>query len=187
MLKLLLSGLLALSPVASEHPDVVFQNLASVYRVDCDSWRGTAFRVGPNHFLSVAHVTSGTHCNIAGKPTTVTEQDGANDFAQLNADIRGGKPYAIDCGGFVPGRWYWAAGYAFGAMFQTNVAIYATYAFSDNGERVFMGMHTVIPGMSGGPVIDPATGAVVGTVNMYDPENGLSFSRELKGTSVCRH
>jgi S1-C subfamily serine protease len=42
----------------------------------------------------------------------------------------------------------------------------------------------VIPGMSGGPVIDQ-TGAVVGTTNAYMPDTGISFSRDLRDTSFA--
>jgi hypothetical protein len=175
-----------LPAVEPQQPDIVFQNYPLVHRVDCFEGRGSAFRTGDNHWMSVAHVTKLRLCNIGGSPFAVTNQDGAHDFAQMDTPTGVPNGFPIDCGGFVPGRWYWAIGYAGGAAFQTAVAIYATiYTRTDDGERIFVGMHTVIPGMSGGPVLDPATGAAVGTVNAYNSDYRLSFSRELKDTSAC--
>lgn len=182
MKTLFLAALALVQPSSS--PDVVFQNYPAVHRVDCDNWRGSAFRTGPHEYLSVAHVTIGEGCTIEGEPILRVTESTDKDFTELHTS-RAGNGYAIDCKGFIPGHWYWAVGFARGAGFQTAVAIYATYAMADNGERIFIGLHTVIPGMSGGPVIDPETGKVVGLVNMYNPEYNLSFSRELKETSAC--
>jgi sulfur relay (sulfurtransferase) DsrF/TusC family protein len=52
---------------------------------------------------------------------------------------------------------------------------------------ILEGVWTVIPGQSGGAVLDPDTHKVVGVVNTYDMEGGLSGSVELKRTSVCRN
>jgi hypothetical protein len=166
-------------------PDVVFQNYPLVKRIDCAQGRGSGFRIGQRHMLSVAHVTALSECGIGGFPISVTEQDGEHDFARLNSGESAPNGIAIDCRGFQPGHWYWAVGFAKGADFQTAVAIYATVFRGPDGKRILIGQHTVIPGMSGGPVLDPATGAAVGTVNAYVPGDGLSLSRELKDTSVC--
>lgn len=168
-------------------PQMVFQNYPLVSRVDCGNVRGSAFRIGGNHWLSVAHVTSHKGCTINGEPITVTEQDGFNDFARLDTPTGAPNGFEIDCNGFIPGRWYWAIGYAHGLDFQTAVAIYATIYFHENGMRAFTDSENmVIPGQSGGPVIDPQTLKVVGTVNAYNPFYGVSFSRELKDTSLCK-
>ena len=90
----------------------------------------------------------------------------------------------VDCGGFVPGNTYWAYGQADGKPFQTRLQLTATWLRSPEGLSVLVGPH-VIPGMSGGPIVG-ADGAVVGTVNAYNLL-GMSFSRELRGTSVCGH
>lgn len=187
MLKMLLAAaVLASVPVSAspEQAPLIFLNYPLVHRVNCDEGSGSAFRVGGNHWMSVAHVTGLHHCTINGAPITVTEQDGARDFSRF--DTRQAMPNGlkVNCHGFIPGQWYWSTGFALGKPFQTAIALYATYAHAPNGMRVLIGPFTVIPGMSGGPIMD-GSGAVVGTVNAYLPGTGISFSRELKTTSVC--
>lgn len=187
MLKMLLAGaMLASVPVSAspEQAPLVYLNYPLVHRVDCDEGRGTAFRVGQNHWLSVAHVTSLHNCTIDGAPIAVTEQDGTRDFTRLDTHRAVPNGFRINCHGFIPGQWYWSVGFAGGKPYQTAIALYATYAHAANGLRVLIGPYAVIPGMSGGPVMD-RTGAVVGTVNAYIPGTGISLSRELKTTSVC--
>jgi hypothetical protein len=43
----------------------------------------------------------------------------------------------------------------------------------------------VIPGQSGGSIIDAETGKAVGMVNAYDMAKGLSYSIPLSATPVC--
>lgn len=176
--------LLAPIPAAEEQSPIVFMDYPLVHRVDCAEGSGTAFRVGANHWLSVAHVTRLHACEIGGQPIAVTEQDSTNDFSRL--DTPNGVPngFRVNCGGYVPGHWYWAIGYAKGLPFQTAIVVYATFAKWADGRRILVGPYAFIPGMSGGPVLD-ITGAVVGTVNAYIPGTGISISRELKDTSVC--
>jgi hypothetical protein len=159
-------------------------NYPMVHRVDCLEGRGSAFRVGGVHWLSVAHVTALHACSIDNQPITVTEQDGKRDFARLDAGIMPANGFKINCGGFIPGHWYYAVGFPHGGAIQVALALYATYAKSSDGRRILLGDYTVIPGMSGGPIMDE-TGAVVGTVNAYIPGTPISLSRELKDTSVC--
>lgn len=180
------AALLALAPVsaAEQQAPLVFLQYPMVHKVDCLEGSGTAFRVGKNHWLSVAHVTGMRMCTIDGEPITVTEQDGVNDFSRLDTPSEG-NGFRINCGGFIPGHWFWAVGHARGYPFHTAMAVYATYAKTFDGRRVLIGPYNFIPGMSGGPVMDE-TGAVVGTVNAYLPGTPISISRELRDTSVCK-
>jgi len=171
--------------VEPEQPDVVFQNYPLVKRIDCIEGRGTGFRIGGQHMLSVAHVAGLTACVTDGVPLALTEKDVPHDFARVETGYSTANGFKIDCGGFIPGRWYWAIGHAHGEGFQTAVAIWATIYRVPDGKRILVGMHTVVPGMSGGPIVDAQTGAVVGTVNAYTPNDNLSLSRELKDTSIC--
>jgi hypothetical protein len=184
-----LAALLALVPVSATPQTTPASSLELVHyplvhRVDCLEGRGTAFRVGGVHWLSVAHVTALHACSIDGQAITVTEQDGKRDFAQLDAGIMPANGFKINCKGFIPGHWYFAIGYPQGGPIQVALALYATYAKTADGRRVLLGDYTVIPGMSGGPIL-AEDGSVVGVVNAYLPGTSISISRELRDTSVC--
>lgn len=186
MLRSLFLAAVLSAPVSSApEPDMMrFVAYPLVHRVDCAEGRGTAFRMGLNHWGSVAHVTALHNCSVDGETIAVTEQDGGRDFARFDTAKGAPNGFRINCGGFIPGHWYWAIGYARGLPVQTAIALYATFAKAPDGKRVLIGEYTVIPGMSGGPILDEA-GQVVGTVNAYFPDRPISLSRELKDTSIC--
>jgi hypothetical protein len=182
-LSLFMAATSLLVPTAAYAP-MAFVQYPLVHRVNCDEGSGSAFRVGANHWLTALHVAALTHCEIDGAPVTVTERDEANDFARMDTPLGVPNGYRINCSGFVPGRWYWASGFANGAPFQTGIAVYATYARDASGKRVLIGPNDFIPGMSGGPVMDES-GAVVGMVNAYVQGTPISLSREMRDTSMC--
>lgn len=182
--KALLACLLAGQPAPDESGSLRFVMYPLVHKVSCDEGSGSAFRVGGNHWLTVAHVATLSHCAIDGDPVSATELDGKNDFARLDTGSGFRSGIKVNCHGFVPGQWYFAIGHALGKPFQTLLAVYATYAKTPDGKRVFIGDHDFIPGMSGGPVLNEA-GEVVGTVNAFIPGTPISLSRELKDTSIC--
>ena len=153
-----------------------------VVRVDCATGRGSAFRVGPHILLSVAHVTSIGGCEINGVPIKVIRTQG--DFAELYSDDVADKWLKVDCGGFRKGHLYTAIGFARGMPFQTTIDVTDTGSALSGFERLW-GVFTVIPGQSGGAMIDPETGKVVGTINVYDAGRGNSGSIPLKDTPVC--
>lgn len=145
---------------------------------------GTAFRVGPSIMLSVNHVTAGpAKCFIGRSPIKVTYASPDADFSMLEGDE--GPSLKIDCGGFVKGRKYVAIGYARGRDYLTTVELTGTGVKQD-GWSVLTGMLTVIPGQSGGPILDEETGKVVGTVNVENFEQGMSGSVALKDTPICK-
>ena len=76
-------------------------------------------------------------------------------------------------------------GYARGLDTLTTVDLTATGTSMDIF-AVLSGVFTVVPGMSGGPVIDPQTGKVVGIVNLYNMQAGMSGSIPLKATPICQ-
>lgn len=188
-MKIALAGLIALalsapvsSGVASGRFGVEPSEHPAVLRVDCMGSKGTAFFVSENILLSVDHVTRGAACYVGNKPIKVLHAKG--DFSVLRAGL-GGKWLRIDCGGFVPGRQYVAVGYARGRDTLTEIELVATSRY--HGElQILEGMLTVIPGMSGGAVIDKTTGKVVGTINRFNAVSGESASFELRDTEVCR-
>lgn len=144
---------------------------------------GTAFRVGGHLLLSVKHVTNVGNCLIDGKPITVTYQGPDQDFSMISASA--GPRIAIDCGGFVKGHRYVAVGHARGRDELAFISLDGT-GIKVGQYSLLTGVYTVIPGMSGGPVIDMDTGKVVGLVNAYDMQHGISMSVALKDTPACR-
>lgn len=168
---------------ASPAPDIAFVDYPSVRQVTCQQGKGSAVQTSSG-WLSVAHVTGLQGCTIDGAEIQVLEQNRDQDFSRIVVRNHRMAPVAIDCRGFVAGHYYWSSGYALGAPFQTAVRIRALGIAHNNGLKILMGARTVIPGMSGGAVFSDR--GVVGVINAYNPLMGLSFSRELRETSVCK-
>jgi len=184
----LATALLVPSTVAPANVNQVVIPETAIVQVICPvtgGWSaGTAFRVGPTGItLSVNHVTKIGTCEIDGKPIGHVWASPTSDFSMI--DGTPGPSLKIDCGGFVKGKTYLAIGYARGAPFLTTVALQAT-GQKANGFAVLVGIFTMIPGQSGGPLIDAETGKVVGTNNVYNMEQGWSGSVPLSDTPVCK-
>lgn len=144
---------------------------------------GTAFRIG-KLFLSVRHVTNAPgKCSIGKNPLKIVYSTPEADFAMLDADK--GPFLQIDCGGFVEGRKYMAYGFGRGQSELTPIELTAT-GVNERGMSRLYGMFSVIPGMSGGPIVSEDTGKVVGTVNAENFEAGFSWSVPLSSTPVCK-
>jgi hypothetical protein len=181
------ASVLIAAPVATPDPlPLVIISPQAIVQVLCfgknEITAGTAFRIG-RLFLSVNHVTSSGNCFIDGKPIKITWQSPTTDFSMLAADP--GPYIAVDCNGFVRGKKYLAIGYARGLPQTTLVELVGTGEVK-HGQALLAGMFTVVPGQSGGPIIDEETGKAVGTVNAENFEEGYSISVELKSTPVCR-
>jgi hypothetical protein len=142
---------------------------------------GTAFRVG-KVILSANHVTDYANCTIDGTKIEARHVPGL-DFSI--APSGAGEYLKIDCGGYIAGHRYIAVGYARGAPFLTGVSLVAI-GRKAGPFSLLAGIFTVVPGMSGGPVIDADTLKVVGIVNIYDAPNGISGSVALKDTPLCQ-
>jgi hypothetical protein len=166
-------------PVKAASPSVAYPQVA---RVQCAGGSGTAFKT-ERGWVSAAHVTSLFGCEIGGVPVGATAE-GKLDFSRLDyADKTRG--FKINCEGFKPGTYVFAIGYGGGYTWQTMTRHLATFKDTDDGLRFLLGSPTVIPGMSGGPILNEQ-GEVVGMVNMYAKLFPVSFSRALKDTSLCR-
>jgi hypothetical protein len=155
---------------------------SAVEKVTCIPGVGSAFRIGKNTFASVAHVTNLGGCMIDGRPIQVVYTSPDKDFSIIKADSPG-PTLRIDCGGFVANRKYSARGYARGIA-EISIELVGT-GKERAGLSILWGIFTVIPGQSGGAVIDDLTGKVVGTINAYDAPQGYSGSVELRGTPLC--
>ena len=169
------------SSLASAIP--TFGDYPLVKKITCGKGSGTAFRVGRTTLLSVDHVTRNEACKIDGVAFWVKpEPDTDFSVIELAGPKAGG--FKINCEGFKAGEYYWAIGHAMGGA-QRVISLYSYGRYAWNGMAALWGYPTVIPGMSGGPIIN-IRGEVVGTVNMYNPFAPVSLSRELRDTSVCK-
>lgn len=144
---------------------------------------GSAFRIGSHFLVTAKHVIANGECRIDGEPVTITYKSPAQDYALLSDD-RDGAFLKVDCGGFQRGHEYIAIGHARGLDQLTAIKIIGT-GEKDGDMSILVGIFTVIPGQSGGVILDAETGAAVGMVNAYDPEKGWSYSIALHDTSIC--
>lgn len=191
--KSLLAGAMALvlNPSEQALTGHTFTHHPFVEKIKCAEGSGTGFKIADGRWVTVAHVATLSECKIDGLPITVRYIDGHGDFAVIDVpgDFRRGG-IEVNCGGFHNGVYYWGLGHARGDPFPEIVPIrhsdYLTQVAGGNrGWAVFYGEMAVIPGMSGGPVLDQ-TGRVVGTVNAYNPLWPISFSRPLSETVICQ-
>jgi hypothetical protein len=174
----------AASPVAPQAFPEIEQQIVPM--VDCVTSRGSAVRIGPNLLVTARHVVKDNpeRCSINGKPFKVIYNSPTNDFSMLWTDEPG--PFREkDCGGFVKGRTYTATGHARGLPELTSINLISTGAWNA-GFGILWGIFTVIPGQSGGEITDDATGKVVGIINFYDPQKGLSGSVQMKDMPICK-
>jgi hypothetical protein len=181
--KLLLAVALVAVPVSASAPapDALYVNVPAVHQVSCLDGLGTAFEAD-GHMVSVEHVTSLHGCFIDRAAVKATPEAGL-DFSIIDLPAKGLR---INCDGFKRGEMYYAVGYAYGNPVQRMIVLIGTGQHDEgNGEAILLGWPSVIPGMSGGPIINNKA-EVVGSVNMYLPGFPFSLSRELKDTSLCR-
>lgn len=175
--KLAAVAALAVAPVSAS---VEVAHYPKVEQVICSNSRGTAFEAG-GKIISVAHVTTNPGCSINSVPIIASNSE-TQDFSIIAGKARG---YRINCNGFRDGEMYWAVGYANGLAIQEVITLVGTGEYASNGMAVLWGWPTVIPGMSGGPVIN-LRGEVVGTINMYNRILPVSLSVALKDTPLCQ-
>lgn len=181
MLKILLAMALLLI-LGSASSDMTVGDQPVIALVDCTNSAGTAFRISPHVLISAAHVTSDTGCKINGQPYKLKKTSNL-DYSILY-DERTGQYLDVDCNGFVKDKVYQALGHP-RALDQIIAIPIKSLGISYDHQAVLAGILEAQPGMSGGPVIDPDTMKVVGIVNAANWEDGLTFSLELKNTSVC--
>ena len=188
--KLALAGALALGLLPlpdSEFPPTIFTHHPYVEKVQCDHASGTAFKIKDGRWLTVAHVADNEGCRIDGKPITILEMDEYGDFAILAVPDNRKGGIEVNCNGFSNYTWYWGVGHGRGYREPQIVSVrydaFLTFLYSKKWG--IMEGSRFVPGMSGGVVLDSA-GRAVGMVNAYGVYQRISFSRQLRDTSVCR-
>lgn len=192
MFESLFAGLLSLALNTSQQiqtQPATFVQSAYIEKIDCEEGSGTGFKLADGRWVTARHVSKLTNCLVDGLPILVTYSDDWGDISTfvVPGDKRKGG-YQVDCDGFLDRHWYSAQGHAEGLPVITAVNIMyaelAQWAGKDRGWSVLV-YNRVIPGQSGGPILDSLSGKVVGVVNAFGIFFPISFSRELKRTVVC--
>lgn len=158
---------------------------------------GTMFMIAPSIYVSADHVTEDHTCfdYAADKPVLVYKKDAAKDISLIRGlPIATYKPLRVSCEGFQKGRTYYLLGFAHGTLYALNAVVatgnYTGKDFIVDGvvkEHLHELKGLVVPGQSGGPVVDLERGGVVVGLNNVTAERGtLAYSRELKDTFICK-
>jgi S1-C subfamily serine protease len=186
----------SLTHFKAEPEDQFFINLTAVRHIVCPAvGSGTGEIIDTDTILTANHVTKN-----AG--TCMDDATGvAGEVIYSNADLdisvmrfpAGTLPSSkmkIDCSGFRKGRTYYAIGWQRGTDLIVNRVI-GTEEFgmlidrktNTLFNRVALVRGNIIPGMSGGPIVDEH-GVLVGT-NQATNKGGIGWSRELRDTYLC--
>lgn len=183
---LLLAGAMSLAePKLAE----AFYTHYHVRQVFCDRARGTAVRLEKGRFATVSHVTRNSGCQIEGQPVTLEYDDPTRDFAIVTIENDPGwGGVELNCSGFQEGQWYYSVGYARGIPASVVISIRNGGPFIFHtvwrGWSIFKGIEYIIPGMSGGMVMD-FYGRMTGMNNAYNDLEGLSWSLPISETILC--
>lgn len=163
-------------------------------------WTGSGSIVGKGIVLTALHVADGDHCyDIASeRPLTLYASDKKHDLAFMRGDLPATPVIKMSCQPYKKGQTYIAYGVSNymrpDPLFRMNVLVANKHrdvtledGSTDKGIETFTG--PVVPGMSGGPVVD-LDGYVHGVVSIGDQDElgfptKFSGSYELKGSSFC--
>lgn len=209
---MIIAPLLAVAASVST-PNQIFMpeptvSLNAIRMISCDEGSGTGFIIGDNILATALHVASLSHCtDAATKVKLITYvKDDASDFALMTGNLPDVLPIRYSCVGYKDGMAYssyglspWRSTYPVFGQYQLIASSdYTDDSFIVRGEdsnKAMPGMRHlvgyIIPGNSGGPVIDNSGYAVGinnvsarGLFGMSIVKDGYSY--ELKNTPLCR-
>jgi hypothetical protein len=197
MLSVVLSLLLA-SSTAYTNPILTDPHMQGVRSVSCiepvtkNLWWGTMFHIGTKTYMSAFHVANGSVCwdSKTQAPLSILFADSTQDYVVFKTenDLDNVK-FTLACKPATIGARYTAIGWPDptkpAAVQLTATAKYSPTTYRVEGDkaihlRVFNG--AIIPGMSGGLVIDKNW--VVYAINNAS-DSKTSFEREIKDTLFC--
>jgi S1-C subfamily serine protease len=135
------------------------------------------------------HVVSSGPCLVDGAKARVVGGVPGRDFALLRIKAVVIYRALIDCSGIHEGQAYLATGFAEDAPRTVTQRLIGTSAKSDEkgfeGETVMRG--SITQGMSGGPVVDASTGALVAIINANSGDGVTqSLVFPISETPLCR-
>lgn len=181
--------LMSAAPEIDFAPVPMFTYLQPVKMLMCGQSRGTGWYSRVTGLSSVNHVTSEPGCQIDTGPVQTVYSDGKLDYSSSHVDAVE-APFEVDCAGLIKGRQYIAVGFAHGLAVQRAVVVSPEADDLPNMQwddsTTMVGTERLIPGMSGGPVIDAETGKVAGLVRGYNSFPGISYAVDVKLTPLCR-
>lgn len=168
----------------------------AIRKIRCTGGHGSGFVTGTDTLVTAYHVVANQKRCVddeTGEILTIVTYDANLDIAVLRfATTRHSQWLKINCRGYETGHTYYSFGFAgVGDSDLMMTRIRALEGFADSDARVAIFHHmreltgVIIPGMSGGPIIDD-TGQVVGMNNLTSNAYRNGLSREMKDTYFCK-
>ena len=162
----------------------------TIARIDCGKWMGTGSYIGGGLVVTARHVVSSGRCTVDLAKAEIIEPtaNAGLDFAVLKIKNDVGFRQLIDCSGIHEGRMYLATGYAEDAPRTVTQRLIGSSSISH--DKGFSGLSvmrgSITQGMSGGPVNDAETGALVAIINANSGDGiTQSLVLPLSKTSLC--
>lgn len=154
---------------------------------------GTAFVIDKDIMVTAHHVENGRVCvdSATRRVVTTYHQDVDHDFSLVTMNTDEIIPIRYSCEPFTTGRYYSSYGYGESTFRQNRLEATARTSGLNFWvqDRVYAGMRllkgVLTPGMSGGPMIDEATGLAHGLNNVTNTQTE-AWSFQLSDTILCR-